>query len=123
MAQVVAVPLGERGQERLGDEVIGSLAVGAPSKVAVDVRGVPVEQDREPLRLLPGTLNDRSIIGGGPPPLHPPPAFMSLSFRVLRRKRHHPHSAVSTCSRGMSEPDANAGIHTKRCGLKNGLET
>jgi hypothetical protein len=45
----------------------------AAGEVAVNVRGVPVKQDREPLRLPPGTLDDRSIIGGGrsPPPPHP----------------------------------------------------
>jgi hypothetical protein len=75
VAEVIPVPLGESGQECLGDQVIGHLAVGTPAQVAVDVRGVPVKQDREPLRIPPGTLNDRGIIGGGrfpaPPHLRP----------------------------------------------------
>jgi hypothetical protein len=33
-------------QERLGDQVIGTLAASTPGKVAVNVRGVPVKQDR-----------------------------------------------------------------------------
>ena len=72
VAEVIPVPLGESGQERLGDQVIGNLAASTPGDVAVNVRGVPVEQDREPLRLPPGTLNDRGIIrgGGSPAPSH-----------------------------------------------------
>ena len=66
--EVIPVPLSESGQECLGDQVVGNLAASTPGKVAVDVRGVPVKQNREPLRLLPGTLNDRGIIGGGGSP-------------------------------------------------------
>jgi hypothetical protein len=74
MAEVIPVPLGERGQERLGDQIIGNLTAGTPGKVAVNMRGVPVKQNREPFRLPPGTLNDRSIIrGGGPAPPHARP--------------------------------------------------
>ncbi len=71
VAEVIPVPLGESGQERLGDQVIGNLAAGTPGQVAVNVRGVPVEQNREPLRLPPGTLNDRGIIRGGGSPAPP----------------------------------------------------
>ena len=49
LAEVVPVPLSERGQERLGDQVIGGLAVSTPGQVAVNVRGVPVKQHHEPL--------------------------------------------------------------------------
>jgi hypothetical protein len=66
---------GESGQERLGDQVIGYQAASTPGKVAVDVRGVPVRQDREPPRLLAGTSNDRSISRdrGTPAPRHARP--------------------------------------------------
>jgi hypothetical protein len=72
VAEVIPVPLGESSQERLGEQVIGSLRTSTSGKVAVNVRGVSVKQDREPLRLPPGNLNDRGIIGGGSPA--PPPA-------------------------------------------------
>jgi len=35
VAEVIPVPLGERGQERLGDQIIGNLTAGTPGKVAV----------------------------------------------------------------------------------------
>ena len=75
VAEVIPVPLGESGQERLGDQVIGNLAASTPGQVAVNVRGVPVKQNREALRLPPGTLDDGSIIrnGGSPAPRHARP--------------------------------------------------
>src|ERR1022692_4468831 len=65
VTEVIPVPLGESGQARLGDQVIGNLRASTPGKVAVNVGRVPVKQDREPLRLPPGTLNDRGVIRGG----------------------------------------------------------
>jgi hypothetical protein len=72
VSEVIPVPFGEGGQEGLGEQVVGGLAASAPGKVAVDDRRVPVEQDREPLRLPPGTRDDRSIIHdrGFPGPPH-----------------------------------------------------
>jgi hypothetical protein len=70
VAEVVAVPLSESGQERLGDQIIGNLVASAAGEVAVNVRSVPVKQNRELLWLPPGPLNDRSIIrDGGSTPL------------------------------------------------------
>jgi hypothetical protein len=100
VAEVIPVPLGESRQERLGDQVISNLAASTPGQVPVNVRGMPVEQDCEPLRLQPGTLNDRSIIGGGSAaPPHPPPSFMPISFRVPQAK-HLIHGDPSGSSGG-----------------------
>jgi len=52
VAEVIPVPLGESGQERLGDQVIGNLAASTPGKVAVNVRGVPVKQNRGGVALV-----------------------------------------------------------------------
>jgi len=72
VSDVIAVPLRESSQERLGDQVIRNLAASTPGQVAVNVRGVPVKQNRELLRLLPGARNDRRVSsdGGSPAPPH-----------------------------------------------------
>jgi hypothetical protein len=45
----VGVAAAERGQERLGDQVVGRLIAETPGQVAVDVRGMSIEQRREVL--------------------------------------------------------------------------
>src|SRR6185437_3332718 len=58
----VPAALGERGQEGLGDEVIGHFAADPAGDVAVDAGGVPVKQQGEPLGLVPGALDDRGVV-------------------------------------------------------------
>src|SRR6266508_1331781 len=84
VAEVVLVPLAERGQERLGDQVVGDLPANAPGEIPMNVRGVAIEHHGEPLRLLPGTLDDRRIVRPGerviPGPSHKRPDSCSCPF-------------------------------------------
>jgi len=60
--RVVAVPLLEGEQERLRDQVLGGADAEPAGHVAPDVRGVPTEQDREIVGLIPGSRDHRGVV-------------------------------------------------------------
>ena len=92
LAKIAAMPGPYRA---MGERLHALIKASAPGQVAVDVRGMPVKQDRKSLRLPPGTLNDRGITGGGRSlaPPHPRPCLIPVPFRCSARYTCYPQPA------------------------------
>jgi hypothetical protein len=90
--EVVAVPLAERRQEGFRHHVVGRVGADAAAHVPLHLRGVPAEQHREMLRLIPGPPDDGRVVfgvaSGGAGPRIGPLVSPSDHGRVLRVSSH-----------------------------------
>jgi hypothetical protein len=86
--EVVSAPLAERRQERLRHHVVGRTGADAAAHIPLHLWGVPAEQHREVLGLIPGALDHRRVVlgvtSGGAGPHIGPLALPSRHRRTLR---------------------------------------
>lgn len=109
VAGVVRAAFTERCQEGLGYQVVGGFAPDAPSRIPLDERGVPFEEDGELLRFAPRALDDLRVSrfrrGVAFCRSHPWPLLMGASSSSRRGIRS---PVISGTGAGSSRPHAPA---------------
>ena len=102
MIRVVSAPLAKGRQERLAHQVVSRLVADPTGEVAVDVRGVAIEHDREPLGLDERTLDHGRVVRHRPGigPDHHGVVVVLSDLRLMSR----PPNSCAPCMSYPQEP-------------------